>query len=468
MTVRYPDPVGPPWRLPWLRMILQWDGGILQAFWIELVLAVTLCALIVTAVYFVYRDEYFENGVPEVLDTLSRVVSFIGRRFQAAIGMMLGFYMVTNFGRWNEVRNLEADAIQNINNAATQVTWRIRRRKQKSNSSNDASNPDANASADDDKDANQIECAGDGLRESAASVDPNSPNNDVMADVYSARVQLVRWLNLSHAIVVGEVYEGKPNNFYPLDKLVSTGLVKDIELSFLKEQNSRWKYVAPLVWFGDFMAELRDNEIFGVDDACINQVAPHILNIRNSLERLYRARDEPIPLVYKQLVNITVRFYLLILLIDAVLFEISRVGLDTEASLNRGSFTVILVYTFEYFLFVGWLMVADIVGNPFRRWADELEWNDYVTRTNVSSFLFSSDFGELSMPKPKIVEADDDVVEWRANCINLEKETYRYATPGDSGDAQKKKGFLPRTVFTGFHMAGTTSFSDSFSTSKSK
>lgn len=290
-----------------------------------------------TAIYFVYRDEYFENGVPEVLDTLSRAVSFIGRRFQAAISMMLGFYMVTNFGRWNEVRNLEADAIQNINNAATQVTWRIRRRKQKSNSSDDASNP-STAIADDDKDANEIEGAGDGLRESAARVDldPNSRNNDIMTDVYSARVPLVRWLNLSHANVAGEVYEGKPNNFYPLDNLVSTGLVKDIELSFLKEQNSRWKYVAPLVWFGDFMAELRDNELFGVDYACINQVAPHILNLRDSLERLYQARDEPIPLVYKQLVHITVRFYLLILFIDAVLIEISRVGLDAEASLNRG------------------------------------------------------------------------------------------------------------------------------------
>lgn len=30
----------------------------------------------------------------------------------------------------------------------------------------------------------------------------------------------------------------------------------------------------------------------------------------------------------------------------------------------------------------------------------------------LALFFFSSDFGELSMPKPKIVEANDDVVEW--------------------------------------------------------
>ena len=115
-----------------------------------------------------------------------------------------------------------------------------------------------------------------------------------------------------------------------------------------------------------------------------------VVDIRRRLADLYAVRDVPIPLSYRQLTNITVRFYMIILLIAAVLFEMSQ---DYESgSLSRGSYWIIMVFAFEYFLFVGWLTVADAVGNPFRAWADQLDWDDYVMKLNLNSMLIATRF----------------------------------------------------------------------------
>jgi len=410
----------------------------MQAFWMELLSATLVCAIIVTAIYLVYRGVPFEQGVPEGLQTLGRVMGFIARRFQAAIGMMLGFYIKANFYRWNDVKSLEGNVIESINSAAMQLTWTIKPKK-----TNTCNNSDTDADATKDEDSVFKENDESyNMRESTTS----TGNQHRTCDANSARIQLVRWLNLSHAIVIGELYEGTPSPFSPVDKLIDTGLATKAELMFLKKVNSPCKYAAPLFWFRDFMAKLRDEELFGVDDECFNQVAPHILNLRNSLEKLYRARDGPIPLVYKQLVNITVRSYMFILLVDAVLVEISRLEVyedgETVYLSTSGTFSTILMYAFEYFLFVGWLLVADLVGNPFRQWADELDWNTYVSGTSLSSFLLGSEFGELhaSMPKPMVCEVDDDVVAWRTSCGDLDgKSSYRNSKAGDSSGSEEAK-----------------------------
>jgi len=57
---------------------------------------------------------------------------------------------------------------------------------------------------------------------------------------------------------------------------------------------------------------------------------------------------------------------------------------DTAYSLT------VLAFSFEYFLFIGWLTLADALGNPFREWPDEFEWENYVKTTVLSSFSISS------------------------------------------------------------------------------
>ena len=52
---------------------------------------------------------------------------------------------------------------------------------------------------------------------------------------------------------------------------------------------------------------------------------------------------------------------------------------------DAGCFWEIIKYTFEYFLFVGWLTAATAMSNPFRCWSDEIDWVDRVKRSRERS-----------------------------------------------------------------------------------
>lgn len=44
----------------------------------------------------------------------------------------------------------------------------------------------------------------------------------------------------------------------------------------------------------------------------------------------------------------------------------------------------------RYFLFVGWLTVADALGDPFRSWSDEYDWEHFVKALFVNSQQLAS------------------------------------------------------------------------------
>jgi hypothetical protein len=103
---------------------------------------------------------------------------------------------------------------------------------------------------------------------------------------------------------------------------------------------------------------------------------------------------------------------MLILLIAGILVEISQDSL--YGSLSTGSFWILMVYTFELLLFVGWLTVADAIQNPFRSWADQLDWDDYVKELNASSVLIATQFhGEAAEIEllDSDESSDDDIPE---------------------------------------------------------
>jgi hypothetical protein len=231
-----------------------------------------------------------------------------------------------------------------------------------------------------------------------ASVE-QAPSGNPRYSLGIVRFQLIRWLNLSHAIVVGELYEARKNAFSTLERIQDSGLATGSECNFLNTK-PHYKFAAPLVWFMDLLDELQKKKLLNVDIALINALADNILLMRRSLEDLYMFRNMPIPLCYRQLVNVTVRMYMIVLLLAGILTEKLEDRGDSLGSLSTGSFWFILLFGFEYFLFVGWLTVADALGNPFRSWSDELDWEVYVKALFESSLLLSSGFHDESLHLP--------------------------------------------------------------------
>jgi hypothetical protein len=374
----YPDPFGPQWRFPWVRHIMTWEGGIFQMFWIEWLAAITLCSVVVTIAYFALKDN---DEVSNYVRSLADMAVFVARRFQAAISLMLGFYMIQNLNRWTNVRNVERNTMGTVNDLALRISWNFRDRV--------GQEEENETSGDTDK--GEIETTS--AEEAPRGKPRHSPEN--------VRFQLIRWLNLSHAIAIGELYESRKNAFSSLEKIRDSGLATQAECIFLKTK-PHYTFAAPLVWFMDLLDELQKKELLNVDNALINTLAGNILEMRRSLEDLYVFRNTPIPLCYRQLVNVTVRTYMIVLLLSAALTEKLE---ESEAApagrLSRASFFIIFVFAFEYFLFVGWLTVADAVGNPYRSWSDELEWEVYVKALYESSSLYSSGLHDESLHMPE-------------------------------------------------------------------
>lgn len=290
MTVQYIDPFGPPWRFQWLRMIFAWKGGIFQSFWLEWFIAVVVCVLALTISYVATKDRDVDDW-PDTLETLAEVVAFIGRRFQAAIGMMLGFYTSTMYGRWTAVVDKEQEAQRRINDVALRIAWSIKE-----------SNDGRKGHKDEEKD------------EHAVMYDNGQQQSRRI------RTKLVRLMNLSHAIVIGQLYEKPDNDFSSLDKLLACGLATKKEYDFLNGQSTDFKFVAPLVWFQDIIRKMVENKTFGFDSGKLGfEFGGLIVDLRGALSDLYTLRNQPVPLIYRQMVNVVIRMYMFMLLLDGIL-----------------------------------------------------------------------------------------------------------------------------------------------------
>jgi predicted membrane chloride channel (bestrophin family) len=279
-------------------------------FWIEWLIAIGISALAVGITYAVTRDDIDQIELSDTVERLADAVNYIARRFQAAIALMLGFYSVQNINRWNQVRDVQGNVMGTVNDVAYRVALML---------------PDDNI-----VDERNDEAEEDG-EEAAKSTKASISKSKL-------RLNLMRWLNLSHAIVIGDVYQTRHNEFNSLEKIRDKGLATEQEYYFLKEKQAEtgFVFVAPLAWFVDLLEQLRREELFGVTEGMIGTLTGQLLTLRRALSDLYRFRNVPIPLSYRQLTNMTVRLYLLLLLLQAVLFE--KDNEDSVGRLTRGSF----------------------------------------------------------------------------------------------------------------------------------
>jgi len=367
MTVQYNDPFGPPWKLPALRLILQWNGGILQYLGMEMFVAVSAAVLFMAL--WLNRFLAYDN-LAVFLDRnviLIYALDYITQRFQAALGMMLGFYTTIMYNRWWRVRNVENDVMSGIKSCTIYVSSYV-------NSKSDEGH------------------AATGL------------TRDEL--VFS----LVRWVNLAHAIAIGQFYEKKNNTFQHLESLVEMGLMTERELESIRQFPA--KYDLPFRWFIDLLDKIVRSDNFNLPvPPALAMINTSVTRTRSALDNLHMYRTVPVPLAYRQLVNITVRFYVIVLILNEGLSALSISSEAGNSSYALSVFWMTLPFMFEYFLFVvsiaalftarisnlnlfplfhdsckGWMTLADALANPFRHWSDEFDWEDYVTRTYIASF----------------------------------------------------------------------------------
>jgi hypothetical protein len=113
--------------------------------------------------------------------------------------------------------------------------------------------------------------------------------------------------------------------------------------------------------------------------------ASNVTRIRGALAgSVHVSHNVPVPLSYRQLVNWTVRLYIVLFALSSALGNVV-VDDGNIGGLTTSVFYLLIPFVFEYFMFVGWLSLADALGNPFRAWADEFEYENYVKGVALAS-----------------------------------------------------------------------------------
>lgn len=201
-------------------------------FWIELFVATLACAILTTALYYGRLDNVDQQRRP-VTRGLTDAVLFIARRFQAAIALMLGFYMIQCFNRWVAARSLEGAVMGKLRDLSLQIAWRIKVPVTAKPKSQRAMNVKTVKQSQQQQERHQHSSfdveQGHGTQAEAGQAQENGSsavqNNDKDEEygafnrmdvddegmtVEFVQLQLVRWINLAHAIVVGSVYQKPP------------------------------------------------------------------------------------------------------------------------------------------------------------------------------------------------------------------------------------------------------------------
>lgn len=371
MTVQYIDPFGPPWHFRFVRLVGFWRGSIWQFLWAELLLAMALCSLVL----FMWIALFGGKSIYEITSIVKEFVEdvrYIHSRFQAAMALMLGFYTSTIYGRWWRVRELIGTIVDKINDTTVQIVALIQ------------DNPQ-NVTMD------HAETTGDSAEEienKAEGKGKRSFRTAKTVDAATVRRNAVRYLNLSHALLVGDLFEKEKNQFTGLESLHECGLLTLQEYDSLDSMSPRNRHAIPLVWLLELTNEtMSDTQSYHIGSSLLFNITGNVSGIRGAMADLYMYQNTPMPLAYVQLVNFAVRFYILTVMfvggLEALYGE--QDGSLTVCQCTAALYWFLLPFCFEYFLFVGWLEVSNSLLNPFRHWSNGFDWENHVKAAAVSS-----------------------------------------------------------------------------------
>jgi len=213
---------------------------------------------------------------------------------------------------------------------------------------------------------------------------------------------------------------------------VDFGLLTTKEYDYMK-RTSRTRYNAPFVWFLNLVHELKDNGYSGISDGTLIIFCENVTKIRSAFVDLYMYHDIPVPLAYRQLVNWTVRTYMVIFAVAGALGSIMTDD-GNLGGLTPSVFFLLIPFAFEYFMFIGWLSLADALGNPFRAWADEFEYDNYVKSVALTSNQSISKSRDACTPLDEMAKISPNVAKKEATTLSQ----WKHCTKADREPLRKK------------------------------
>lgn len=205
----------------------------------------------------------------------------------------------------------------------------------------------------------------------------------VLGDDDNARLMrrtIARYLCLAQVLVFRDLSVRVRKRFPTMESVVKAGFMMEHEKVKMDSYRLDYdKYWVPINWaFGLVVKARKDGKISSENYAV--KICDEIRTFRNNLQMLCNYDWVEIPLVYPQVVFLSVHTYFIVCLIGRQYI----IGVDAP---NRSQIDIVLpvMTMLQYLFFVGWMKVAESLLNPFGEDDDDFECNFLIDKNLATS-----------------------------------------------------------------------------------
>uniref|UniRef100_A0A0R3RXK1 Bestrophin homolog n=1 Tax=Elaeophora elaphi TaxID=1147741 RepID=A0A0R3RXK1_9BILA len=190
------------------------------------------------------------------------------------------------------------------------------------------------------------------------------------------RRNLIRYLLFHQVLVYRDISEVIRRRFPTLETLVTAGYITEIELmQFNAIDSKNRKYWVPIHWAMGLARRARREKRVDSPQA-LQDIFNNINGFRLQLGQLLINDWVPIPLVYSQVMCLTVRLYFFLALMGH-----QNIALPSNANyVDTINTHIPFISMCQFIFYMGWMKVAEVLMNPFGDDDDDLEINWLIDR----------------------------------------------------------------------------------------
>ncbi|XP_049864674.1 bestrophin-4 [Schistocerca gregaria] len=203
------------------------------------------------------------------------------------------------------------------------------------------------------------------------------------------RRNIVRYAVLSYVITLQRVSFRVKKRFPTWQHMVDAGLMMDSEkkiFEMMDEKSDMSKYWMPLIWATNIINRAR-REALVTSDHVVQSMLVELSDIRRRLGSLIGYDTVCVPLVYTQVVTLSVYTYFMSALMG-------RQFVGTEESASGLDMYVPFFTVLQFCFYIGWLKVAEVLINPFGEDDDDIELNWLIDRHIKAAYMIVDEMHE--------------------------------------------------------------------------
>ncbi|XP_076170334.1 bestrophin family protein [Ptiloglossa arizonensis] len=260
------------------------------------------------------------------------------------------------------------------------------------------------------------------------------PGNDERGRLM--RRNIVRYAVLAYVITLQRISLRVKRRFPTLQHIVDVGLMMESEKKIFEMMNKKAamsKYWMPLVWATNIINRAR-REALITSDQVVQTLLVELSDIRKRLGALIGYDTVCVPLVYTQVVTLSLYAYFFSALLGRQFIQRTDVGGGKyeDPDMYFPFFTAL-----QFCFYVGWLKVAEVLINPFGEDDDDIELNWLIDRHIKAGYMIVD---EMHEEHPELLKDQywDEVVP-KDLPYTVASEQYRREEPKGSAEHYKVK-----------------------------